>query len=368
MDVFIEKGWKTGLLSCIFAFTRVISPSPLSEKIFVIEKDLRKNGIQTKISLDKRFQAYKNGFTTHKYLFYDLSNYSQIDDYLSDFHTSLIRRNIHKNTHILYNKKKFHDFMIEKGLTKYAPKFLGVIKNGEFDDGISILDIMDKYKKVVVKPIKGSQGAKLSLLEKKKDSFKINNKKKNKEELKSYISNLDDFIVTEFCEQANFLKYIYPNSTNTVRILTIYPKNDDPIIIHAYLRIGTKRSGFVDNVHRGGLTANINLDTGELGTAARILPDGRLKWYDFHPDTNRKIKGVQIPAWNEFKSKFISINRKINEFKIVGWDLLFIDKGDFVFIEGNNKYVGYRGHQIHTPLLKSKPLRNFLVQNGLNMG
>lgn len=67
-------------------------------------------------------------------------------------------------------------------------------------------------------------------------------------------------------------------------------------IIYSAKRMGFNESIYVDNLHSGGFTSEINLDTGELSFAVSCLGEmkNRIIKFDFHPDTRNKIKGMKI--------------------------------------------------------------------------
>jgi len=185
------------------------------------------------------------------------------------------------------------------------------------------------------------------------------------EKFKSKVQEFDEYIVTEFCEQASFLNDIYPHSSNTIRILSMNPKGKEAFIPGAILRIGRKKSGFLDNIDQGGLTANINLENGKLSSAATVPLSGEAEWYDKHPDTSTQIKGSKIPAWNQIKKELLAIVTKLPELKYVGWDILLTNEnGKFVIIEGNS-CPGIWPHQVHKPLLEDPHARDFYQENGV---
>ena len=74
----------------------------------------------------------------------------------------------------------------------------------------------------------------------------------------------------------------------------------------AVQRIGADWTGSVDNGSRGGLVANVNIETGEM-SCARTLHN--LTVYRTHPDTNAQIEGAVIPNWNSIKAGVMEISR-----------------------------------------------------------
>src|SRR5690606_17239994 len=88
-------------------------------------------------------------------------------------------------------------------------------------------------------------------------------------------------IVEEGLAQHPKLQALYPASVNTIRVLTMLALPAHlPFIVRAVQRIGPRRSGTVDNWSRGGMSALIDLDTGQLGRASRLPEGAELEWFD----------------------------------------------------------------------------------------
>src|SRR5262249_5562529 len=62
----------------------------------------------------------------------------------------------------------------------------------------------------------------------------------------------------------------------------------------AMLRLPTWESGGRANLHQGGIGTGIDLDTGITHHAVQ-----RDRAVSIHPDTNRPVVGMRVPAWNE---------------------------------------------------------------------
>lgn len=56
--------------------------------------------------------------------------------------------------------------------------------------------------------------------------------------------------------------------------------------------------------------------------------------YTYHPDTNIKLVGFQIPKWNEAVETAINLAKQVPDVRYVGWDLALTADG-WVMIEGN---------------------------------
>ena len=107
----------------------------------------------------------------------------------------------------------------------------------------------------------------------------------------------------------------------------------------------------------GGLSASIDLVSGDLGPGACLSESGRLMHLAEHPETGGKIKGVVVPHWQEIKKKVLAAATHFAGSPYVGWDLLVTEKG-CSFLEGNSP-PGTAVWQVHGPLLANPLLREF---------
>ena len=119
-----------------------------------------------------------------------------------------------------------------------------------------------------------------------------------------------------------------PDSINTVKIYTLMIKNECHFVA-AEFRMG-RHGSFVDNIEKGGLTAGVNIETGEIiGTAY----DLQMNQYSVHPDTGVKIAGYTLPNWAEVL-RFTQECARACPIAYVEWDFV-IRENDCVLIEAN---------------------------------
>lgn len=125
-------------------------------------------------------------------------------------------------------------------------------------------------------------------------------------------------LIEEEIIQHDRMKDIYPNSVNTIRMVTYKGK-----LISAVLRIG--RDGKeVDNLSAGGIAAGIELDNGVVYTVGRTYND---ESFVYHPDTKITIPGLSIPMWEECKDL---VERAVNYCQgipVIGFDIAITQKG-----------------------------------------
>jgi hypothetical protein len=128
------------------------------------------------------------------------------------------------------------------------------------------------------------------------------------------------------------LKAIYPKSVNSIRVMVINEEGHDPKIMQAYMRIGSSKTGFTDNVGYGGICVMVDKETGELYNPETVR-DHKFSPCPLHPDTNHPIAGY-IPYWDVIKTKIVEICRYMCELEYLGFDIAVTQDG-FQVIEIN---------------------------------
>jgi hypothetical protein len=165
-------------------------------------------------------------------------------------------------------------------------------------------------------------------------------------------------LVTEFVHQAGYSRRIFPDSTNTIRILTMRdPETQRSFVATAVHRFGNSKSAPVDNWTAGGLSAKVDIETGTLSKAVTYPRASSLEWYQSHPETGERIEGVVIPGWQNVIARILAAADAYDFLSYVGWDVVIRDNG-FSVLEGNN-YTGVESIQVHGGLLKDKRVAQF---------
>lgn len=156
------------------------------------------------------------------------------------------------------------------------------------------------------------------------------------EALMDYLVSINSGLCEECVVQHKDVSALYPLSVNTYRIVTVLTENT-PHIVYAFIRIGNG-GRYVDNINAGGMAAPVNIETGEIMYPAF---DKDSIYYETHPYTNCKIKGWQLPFWEEAVKLVLEAATVVKEVGYVGWDVAATEKGP-VLIEGNP----FPGHDI----------------------
>ncbi len=230
-----------------------------------------------------------------------------------------------------YNNPAYNHIFRNK--VEFNTKFKDFIKRDFIEVNTSkkedVFKFMKKHSVFMAKPVSGTCG---------KGIEKINVKDyKSLDEIYAYLTkDTSNYELEELIVQNERVKKIYPDSINTVRIVTIV-ENNIPHVICAYFRIGNGK--YVDNFNSGGMVAPVNELTGEVIDKGI---DKNKNLYAYHPATNEKIKGFKFPDWDKALAMVQKAALVIPEMRYIGWDVSFSDKGP-ILVEGNE----YPGHDIY---------------------
>src|SRR5690606_8842338 len=308
--------------------------------------------------------SWSKGFFSSSYVLYGLDG-NDPEEYLSDYQENVKAIRLNDGySEILDDKVKFTEVI--KGFLK-TPNDIAVILNGRIIDlesngnNLKISDIVKILKDescLILKPRYSAAGEGVLKIQWGEQGLTCNSAKISEVDFEDILKKLDDYLITPCIKQAKYSNEIYPNTLNTIRILTMASPSGKPFISAAAHRFGTNKSFPVDNCNAGGITAFIDTHTGILGSAVFTYFDGiKLIKMDTHPDTGNPIKGVLIPGWNNVVEELLTTAEKLSYLKYIGWDVVIRDK-DFIILEGNNG-PDIKLHQVHRPLLIDEETRDF---------
>lgn len=144
-----------------------------------------------------------------------------------------------------------------------------------------------------------------------------------------------NYLLQDRVYQHSRMNELNPGAVNTVRVVTVTPPNSAPVALATLLRMGTSRTGAVDNWSAGGI-------------AIGIEADGTLKKYglyhmcntgktDRHPDTGIVFGDFRIPYYEEALELACRAQKYFYAVHSVGWDIAITEAGP-VIIEGNDNY------------------------------
>lgn len=141
-------------------------------------------------------------------------------------------------------------------------------------------------------------------------------------------------LVEEFIIQHPEINLLSPSAVNTVRIFTQLNDGDGVDILGCRLRISVNSP--VDNMAAGNLAAPIDEATG-IVNGPGVYSDITKPDKQYHPVTNVKIAGFQVPYWNETLRMIKEAALKHPQNRSIGWDVVITEEGPGL-IEGNHDW------------------------------
>ena len=314
-------------------------------------KEMLKSYKNSNISKKEKKWAFRKGFLPYRIKQYGLTN-ENYKNIISD-----------RDYFYLYPINcRYSSWIDDKLTTKYVlapfdeflPKYyyhimesdkIFKLKDCNGDYGISVKDVAKFIADnglVAAKQAAGTYGIGFYRIQYQNGKYCVNTNDYEYNEFLEFLQTLDNYIITEYVEQHPDIKKLNPYSVNTIRVVAINENGNNPIIPFAFMRIGTKKSGFVDNVAQGGMVAKIDVDTGRFHSAETLANH---VYYEgkYHPDTNEKIEGY-IPNWNVVLKGIKDICNYCPQLKWLGFDIAITEDG-FSIIEINSHQGLHKAHE-----------------------
>lgn len=119
---------------------------------------------------------------------------------------------------------------------------------------------------------------------------------------------------------------------STVRVLTCLDEKGRPEVISAMLRMAIGPDRIVDNAHKGGIAAPVDLATGALGEASEF--GANVTRLSRHPTSGARITGVRLPYWDQVGALVLNAHSSLPDRMLVGWDVA-VTRDGAVLIEAN---------------------------------
>lgn len=182
----------------------------------------------------------------------------------------------------------------------------------------------ENKKHFIIKPRAEGQGRGIEKI----DLYHIQDLKELFEKLKE-----KEVILEEMIAQDGSVAEFNPSTVNTIRV-NIFKSDKKINIINAAIRFGKGEQIVTDNLSTGGITANIDIETGIIYT---LGVDKLLNTYICHPTSQKQIIGFTIPYWAKVKEYVIELSEKTPNVRYIGWDIVIKKEGELLTIEGNDR-------------------------------
>lgn len=141
------------------------------------------------------------------------------------------------------------------------------------------------------------------------------------------------YLIQECLVNHAALRDLSPGITS-LRITSCRTENGNFEVTNATLKIAFAGDSAVDNFHRGGGVAAVDVGTGMLGQASDSWQAHPCVWHDAHPATGARIAGRILPLWPETRDLVVRAHRLFPDRIMLGFDVAVTDRGP-VIIEGN---------------------------------
>jgi hypothetical protein len=338
------------------------------------------------LPLGRRLSLWRHGFTSRSGALFGVES-GAYDEYLSDYRVELLDEVGGEWADVAANKLAFS--LLFGAFADRLPPLYGVVHDGRVNreypavadppgdvaaDGTLsasgagewVASVLDATGALVLKPVYGFGGTGVQVCRSAGNgTVSLDGRRLTRRAFVERVDGLSATLVTGFVEQAAYADRLFPDATNTLRVLTLWdPETDAPFVADAVQRIGTDRSAPVDNWSRGGLSAEIRED-GTLSAAGRWDGDaGRLRWHETHPDTGAGIEGTRVPEWPAIRAGVLDLAETVPYLPRLGWDVVVTGEGTFVLLEANG-HAGIETLQIHRPHLADARVRRVYEHYGV---
>lgn len=179
--------------------------------------------------------------------------------------------------------------------------------------------------KLFFKPINEGGGNGIIVLKKHGGILYLNNKVIEPEKVINEFSRNEIYIIQEGIVQREDINIINSSSVNTLRVVIQLSSITNEMEISAIvMRIGRNGSE-VDNSAQGGLSIQINPDTGDFARIATAEHGGGI-FYE-HPDSQFEFNNKKIANWSLIKHQISDIANKLKDFKDVALDIAITSDG-----------------------------------------
>ncbi|WP_168198696.1 sugar-transfer associated ATP-grasp domain-containing protein [Nesterenkonia sp. NBAIMH1] len=321
-------------------------------------------------------QWWREGFLSRSATLYGLDRGNDPSLYVNDVQRYLRTKNM-VNPHLqeaMNNKFNFFLLMNSLSLEAQVVPFLGICSRGRvhgFPDVTHqptaqfLEKTLSERPHIFAKPLHGAEANGVRSIRRDQNGYRIDGSATTLDEITAWVESFHKPLLFEAAvPQHEVQSALNPEATNTIRVLTMpdLDKDHEPFIARAVHRIGTSRSGHVDNWTKGGLSAAVDLETGQLSQASRLPEDNELEWFSHHPDTGSAIEGITVPFWEETKKLVLDGARKLGFLEYIGWDIIISPTGP-VILEANIN-SGMNVLQVHGPLLADPRVKRYYTARG----
>jgi hypothetical protein len=322
----------------------------------------------------RRLWLYRHGFLSSKAAIWNPSDRT-VDRFLTDLESRRLPRIGGRYRMVLRNKLLFH-LLVSRTHDQLLPSLHGIVRDGrlvETDqyDWLESFEAVERRlaeERLVAKPVTAEKGDGVRVLDGRTGGVTVDGETRPGASLPEMLASDRDLLLVEHVEQATYAATVFPDATNTLRVLTmIDPDTGEPFIASAVHRFGTATSAPIDNWVAGGASAAVDTETGELGrTVWHPRPGSDPTWHDVHPETGAQIAGTVVPGWDGVKATVLDLAEAHGWlWPHVGWDVVVEDEQATVTVLEGELHSAGTDQQAHAPLLADERVRRFYAHHGV---
>ncbi|MEX0924258.1 MAG: sugar-transfer associated ATP-grasp domain-containing protein [Rhodovibrionaceae bacterium] len=294
--------------------------------------------------------AARHGILPPWYYMFELyrpENRSAAGEYLHRFETKanlyrIIKARVERESGAkLNNKLKFSRVCAKAGLP--TPEILLYVKKGRFENLHGYLlareDTVLPQADLFLKPVRGKGG---------RGTHVVRYRGGERYEVRGGdvlgTAGLIDFLVELSREQGILVQrrlFNHPDMLDLcadalccVRIMTCRNESGGFEVTNAVLRMAQKMESTVDGLHRGGIAARVDVDSGALGLGTDLGFKPGVGWVERSPRNGVQIAGRMLPNWEATRDLVVRAHEAFPYKVTVGWDVAITPDGPVV-VEGN---------------------------------
>jgi hypothetical protein len=331
------------------------------------------------LPLRVRMAMWRHGFLSDSVVLYDLEH-NDPREYISDYHLYARCTRINTWNGLYDHKLGLRAFLLAMGFRQaetVAYLYEGRAILDPFGAGMKPVDIgrlADRLRAdagergYVVKPENGLGGTGVFLLTE-RDGRLYRQRGQSTEPFDlEWLARDTPTVIERRLTQHAFWRTLYPDSTNTMRLLTLWtPGEAAPFIAGAAQRVGTADTVPTDDFAGGGISCPIDRGTGRLG-AGRMHPvkDRRPgRRFTSHPESGARLEGAVLPGWDRVTDAVLRAAASLPFNRMGGWDVMVDQDGEPVILEANGNGGRVDVMQIHGGLLADPRVRRFYETEGI---
>ena len=311
------------------------------------------------VPFKERVWLHKHGFKPISYILYDFSSKTTRErlEYLPDSALSKMSAiNLGPST-FLTSKLVFYRIAQMAGLR--CPELVATVVRGRMVEArapyswIGLGELAQRGEDLYVKPLTGGRG--------------VGVRRVKAHQLPSLeFDPSQRYLIVKTLKQAAYASKIFEPASNTVRAVALRkPESRQAFLASAVQRFGSAKTAPLDSFFKGGVSCEIDLNTGIMGRGIRhpSVTGRQLVKYTHHPDSGALMEGVHLPDWTGAVKLVHDLMDLFPEIEFAAWDLLATDNG-WAAIEGNSTF-GIDLLQVHRGLLSDPRVRDFGCYHGL---